>query len=198
MSHYYQNDPNLKSNPKEVYYDFRKEKIKLLTDSGIFSKERIDFGTNLLLNILPDSLDNLDILDVGCGYGIIGLSVAKRYKKSRVELIDVNERAIEIAKENAKINNITNAKIYLSDAYESVDHFFDVIITNPPIRAGKVVVHKIILGSVNYLKDNGKIYLVIRKSQGAPSLIKEMEKVFSKVEIIEKKNGYYILEGCKN
>lgn len=197
MSHYYQNDPNLKSNPKEVYYDFRKEKIKLLTDSGIFSKERIDFGTNLLLNSLPDSLDNLDILDVGCGYGIIGLSVAKRYKRSRVELIDVNERAIEIAKENAKINNITNAKIYLSDAYESVDHFFDVIITNPPIRAGKVVVHKIILGSVNYLKDNGKIYLVIRKSQGAPSLIKEMEKVFSKVEIIEKKNGYYILEGSK-
>lgn len=197
MSHYYQNDPNLKSKIKEINYDYRGEKLKLLTDSGVFSKERIDFGTNLLLNNIKPELDSLSVLDVGCGYGIIGLAIAKKYKNSKVHLVDVNLRAIELAEENGKLNNLSNINIYESNIYENVKEKFDVIITNPPIRAGKKIVHEIVLGSYDYLNDGGEIYVVIKKTQGAPSLIKEMEKLFFSVVIVEKRSGYYIVKGIK-
>jgi len=196
MSHYYINDPNLRSEIKEIAYDFRGEKLKLKTDLGVFSKDRVDFGSNLLLNTLDEELDGKDILDVGCGYGVIGLSIAKRYKTANVHLIDVNKRAIELARMNSLENKIENVNIYESNIYAKVEAKFDLIITNPPIRAGKIVVHSIVLGSVDYLKAGGAIYVVIKKNQGAPSLIREMEKIFN-VSILEKKNGYYILKGVK-
>jgi len=196
MSHYYQNDPNLKVDLREITYDFRGEKLKLISDSGVFSKNRIDFGTNLLLNSLPN-LDDQLVLDVGCGYGIIGIAIAKKYKNAQVELIDVNTKAIDLTKENILLNKLTNAIAYPSNVYENVNKMYDAIVTNPPIRAGKEVVHKIVLGSRNYLNAKGAIYLVIRKQQGALSLLKEMEKIFAKVEILEKKNGYFIFKGLK-
>lgn len=198
MSHYYTNDPTLKSDIKDIAYDFRGVRLTFNTDAGVFSKERVDFGTNVLLNALQEEdIEFKKVLDVGCGYGVIGLCVAKKYPSANVDLVDVNERALELAKLNKESNKITNARIYESNVYLKVVDKYDLIITNPPIRAGKDVVWKIVLGSNDRLFSGGVIYVVIQKKQGAPSLIKEMENIFESVEIVEKKNGYFILRGRK-
>lgn len=198
MSHYYKFDPALKSEVKEIAYDFRGERVILKTDLGVFSKDRIDFGTNVLLNsLLEKDLKTKKILDIGCGYGVVGICIGKKYRDSQIHLTDVNSRAIELAKQNQELNNLENLLIYESYIYEKIDAKFDCIITNPPIRAGKEVVHNIVLGGFDYLNNQGCIYVVIQKKQGAPSLLKEMEKVYNLVEILEKKNGYFILKGHK-
>ncbi len=196
MSHYYETDNNLKSNINVIDYTFRGNVIKYYTDNGIFSKQRVDFGTNILLNNLPIFNDNSSVLDVGCGYGTIGLAVAKSNKTLCISMVDVNLRALELCNKNIKLNNITNAKCFESNAYENVSEEFDYIITNPPIRAGKSVVHNICLMGNNYLKKGGKIYIVIQKKQGAESLIKAMNEVYN-VNVLAKESGYFIIEGCK-
>lgn len=198
MSHYYSNDQNLNSRIKEISYDFKGVRVNLKTNLGVFSKDRVDFGTNVLLNSIDEDLDNKQVLDVGCGYGIIGLSIAKKYINSKVHLVDVNERAVELAKQNSISNKINNASIYVSNVFENVKDKFDFIITNPPIRAGKVIVHNIVLGSYELLNSGGATFVVIQKKQGSPSLIKEMEGVFDSVEIVDKKNGYNVIKGMKN
>lgn len=196
MSQYFENDPNLKSIIKEIDYTYKKENIKYNVDLGVFSKDRIDFGTNTLLQALPE-LANKTILDVGCGYGAIGLALAKVYKDSSVTMIDVNLRAIELVKQNIIKNRIKNATVFESNCYENVLGKFDIIISNPPIRAGKKIVHEICLSAIRFLNDEGKIYVVIQKKQGAESLLKAMKEVYKEVNIIDKKNGYFIFEGVK-
>lgn len=198
MSHYYEYDPNLKSEIKTIRYDYLGVKLEFKTDHGVFSRDRVDFGTNLLLNTLISSdLETKKVLDLGCGYGVIGLSIAKKYPSSIVHMVDVNDRAIELTKLNSDNNKLKNTYIYKSNIYENIEINFDTIISNPPIRAGKAVVHEIVLGGYSYLNSGGTMYVVIQKKQGAPSLIKEMEEVFDVVEILEKKSGYYIIRGEK-
>lgn len=197
MSHYYINDNNLSSNIKEIEYTYRGNVLKYLVDNGVFSKDRVDFGTNVLLQNLPVFEDNTKILDVGCGYGAIGLAVAKSNKTLFVEMIDVNLRAIELVKENLKINKIFNVDVYESNLYDNVNSTFDYIISNPPIRAGKKIVFGVIDQGLNHLNSGGEIYVVIQKKQGAPSLFKEMENVFGNAEIIAKESGYFIIKSIK-
>lgn len=197
MSHYYINDSDLSSNIKEIEYTYRGNVLKYFVDNGVFSKDRVDFGTNVLLQNLPMFKDNAKILDLGCGYGAIGLAVAKSNKTLYVEMIDVNLRAIELVKENIKINKIFNANVYESNLYDNVGSTFDYIISNPPIRAGKKIVFGIINQGFDHLNSRGEIYVVIQKKQGAPSLFKEMESVFGNAEIIAKQNGYFIIKSIK-
>lgn len=194
MSHYYTTDNNLSSNIKEVEYTFRGNKLKYLVDNGVFSKDRVDFGTNVLLQNLPIFKDNSKVLDVGCGYGAIGLPIAKSNKTLLVEMIDVNLRAVELVKENIRINKTFNATVYESNLYENVKGEFDYIISNPPIRAGKKIVFGVVDEGFNHLVDGGEIYVVIQKKQGAPSLKKEMELVYGNAEIIAKESGYFIIK----
>lgn len=196
MSHYYSYDPNLKSKKSEVQYTFKGTLVKLNSDLGVFSKERVDFGTNVLLNSLSDELlDSVQsVLDLGCGYGVIGISLAKKYPNMSVQMVDVNQRCVELTNENIKNNNIKNAKAIESDVYSNVKNNYDMIISNPPIRAGKEVVFKIVSGAINHLNNNGFVIVVIQKKQGAPSLIKKMEEVFGNIEVINKEKGYYILK----
>lgn len=199
MSHYYINDPDLKSKYNTVKYTFRGYELSFVTNTGVFSRERIDFGTNLLINSFEDQdLKNKKILDLGCGYGVIGLSIAKAFSDSIVHLIDINERAIELAFKNAKTNIINNVTIYQSNLYQAVDERFDVIISNPPIRAGKDVVHQIVETGYEYLNQDGMLWVVIQKKQGANSLIKKIEEVFKNAIIVKKTNGYYIIKALKN
>lgn len=197
MGHYYANDINLDSNIKKVSYTFKGNTLTLNTDNGVFCKDHIDFGSNVLLKSLPDLSGLKSALDVGCGYGLIGLSVAKGYPNLSVDMVDVNLRAISLSINNKSLNTIKNAEIFESNIYQNVTKKYDVIITNPPIRAGKSVVHGIVIGGIEHLNDNGSIYVVIQKKQGAPSLIEKMEECYSEVNVINKEKGYFIIEGKK-
>ena len=193
MSHYYETDNNLRSDKHFVTYTYKGNVLKYNADNGVFSKDRVDFGTNVLLNALPDIENNAKVLDVGCGYGVIGIAIARSNPAIDVTMVDVNERALALTNENIKLNNVKNAKAVLSNLYESIDGEFDYIISNPPIRAGKEIVHGVAVGGYDHLKEGGRIYLVIQKKQGAPSLEKRLEEVFGNVETVDKRNGYFVL-----
>ena len=196
-SHYYVNDPNLGSSKKEVKYTFRGINVNLNSDLGVFSKDRIDFGSNVLLNSL-DGLDNVtNILDIGCGYGALGICIAKKYPDKKVTMVDVNERCVSLTNENIINNKLKNAECFISDVCEKVSLKYDMVISNPPIRAGKVVVNRVIEEGYQCLEKGGSIWVVIQKKQGGPSLEKKMEEVFGNVETINKEKGYFIFKSTK-
>lgn len=198
MSHYYVNDNSLASQERIIEYTFRGSKVSLYSDLGVFSKDRVDFGTNVLLNNLPDFPRGSKILDVGCGYGIIGIAIAKACPDVNVDMIDVNKRAIELVNKSIKSNQVRHVNAYESDLYAAVHQKYDFIITNPPIRAGKVVIHKIIEDSIQYLNEKGSLWAVIQKKQGAPSFLEKMEEVFGNAQKACKENGYYVVFSRKN
>jgi len=195
--HYYSREQKVESNPSFWDFTLRNHRMKFKTDSGVFSKREVDFGSRLLIEAFePPSVEG-DILDVGCGYGPIGLSIAKDTGR-HVHMVDVNERALSLAKENAALNQVGNVSIYESDCLVNVKSYdFACILTNPPIRAGKKIVHQIFEQSYSYLKENGELWVVIQKKQGAPSAIEKLTDVFGNVETFEKKKGYYILRAKK-
>lgn len=200
MSHYYTNDPNLGNKESEFSYTYFGKELKFKSDLGVFSKERVDFGTNVLINSIPDLSWANSLLDVGCGVGIIGLCLRSKYRQLNIELVDVNTRALKLAAENAKMNGLDeDEKVVIkeSNLYENVSESFDLIVSNPPIRAGKDVVHGVVIGGYEHLNKGGKIYIVIQKKQGAPSMESKMNEVFGNVKTIEKKNGYFIFESTK-
>lgn len=170
------------------------QKMNFYTDAGVFSKKMIDYGSQVLLSTL-DFQEGESVLDVGCGYGPIGLSLAK-VQGVTVTMVDVNERALDLAKKNANRNGV-EAQIFSSDVYEAVVGVFDHVISNPPIRAGKKVVHQVITGSFEHLKPGGDLTIVIQKKQGAPSAKAKMEETFGNCEIVKKDKGYYILRSEK-
>ena len=189
----------MESNPKYWELTLRGKTFRFKTDNGVFSKKEVDFGSRLLIDSFsyPDGGEG-GILDVGCGYGPIGLSVANDYPEVHVEMIDVNARAVQLAIDNAELNGVTNVTIYESDVFSEVKNkSFAAILTNPPIRAGKQVVHDIFTNSFNHLSANGELWDVIQKKQGAPSAMAKMEELFGNVEVFVKKKGYYILVSKK-
>lgn len=194
MSHYFTNE-NLKSNIKKVLVKVSDNTFTFNTDNGVFSKKGMDFGTRTLIEVLLKENLYGDILDVGCGYGVIGIILSSFFnnKINSVSMVDVNLRAIHLTKMNIKENKVNNCNVFVSNVYENIDKKYDFIITNPPIRAGKDIVYKILKEAKDYLKENGCLYYVINKNQGALSSIKEMEKI-SKVEVLEKNKGFYIIK----
>lgn len=193
MNHYYTNNEELTSNPEQFVFHYRDCDLYFTSDNGVFSKKMIDYGSRVLLNAIELDESKVKLLDVGCGYGTFGISLKKVYPFLEVDMVDVNNRALELVKENLKANNL-EANVYLSDVYENVVDRYDVIVTNPPIRAGKEVVTKILVEAKNHLNENGELWVVIQKKQGAPSAKKNLEKVFGNVEIVKRDKGYYILK----
>ena len=194
MGHYFINDPNLKSNKKIIKYTFLGKEVSFFTDNGIFSKDRVDFGTNVLLNSLEDLFGYKKVLDVGCGVGVIGISIASKYPNVNVDMVDVNEKAIALTKENIALNKLQNCNTFLSNVYSNVNNTYDLIISNPPIRAGKEVVHGIASGAKDLLNVGGCFYAVVQKKQGADSFKKKLEEVYGNVEIVNKDSGYIIFK----
>ena len=197
MGHYFINDPNLKSNKKQIKYKFLGKESTFNTDNGVFSKDRVDFGTNVLLNSLEDLSNIKNVLDVGCGVGVIGISLAKKYSNLNVTMVDVNEKAVALTKENIALNKLSNCETKESNVYSNVAGTFDMIISNPPIRAGKEIVHKIASEAKGFLSDDGFFYAVVQKKQGADSFKKKLEEVYGNVEIINKDSGYIIFKSVK-
>ncbi len=190
MEQYWTNNENLKSEIKEVEYKVLDNSFIFYTDAGVFSKDKIDYGSDLLINTyLLNHSKHINILDVGCGYGVIGLTLAL-LTKSKVDLIDVNKRSVHLTKMNIKKYKLDSNAFY-SDAYEFVDKKYDVIITNPPIRVGKEKLFEILEGAKNHLKKSGELWAVIRKDQGALSTMKHLENIYN-IEIKNKKKGYLI------
>ena len=191
MGQYFTNE-NLPSKIQKTQCVVLGNKFIFLTDNGVFSKDGLDFGSRLLLESIPLEEVGGKVLDMGCGYGVLGIVVNKLTGAS-VDMVDVNLRALHLSELNCKENNSTNINVFESNTYSNIDSKYSCIITNPPIRAGKKVVYDIVMNAKDYLEESGKLFLVIRKEQGAKSLIKDLEKIYD-VEILEKKKGFYILK----
>lgn len=189
MSHYFIEDASLQHNVVEKEVFIKTLKFSFFTDNGVFSKKGLDFGTRSLLESLPDDISG-DVLDFGCGYGPIGIYLKKRYN-CNVDMIDINDRSLDLARKNAIKNNVS-VNIFKSDIYENITKKYDYIITNPPIRVGKTILYKIVFDAKKYLNDGGKLYLVISKDQGAKSLMRDLEKEY-KVQLVNKISGFFII-----
>lgn len=195
---YFTQNPQTKSNPKTWTYKLRDRMLTFKSDAGVFSKNTVDFGSRTLIEafILPEVEGA--IVDMGCGYGPIGLSIAMAYPDRQVIMGDINERAVQLAKENATVNKLTNVQVFLSDQFSGLPkHSYAAVLTNPPIRVGKKVVHAMFEQARQYLSADGELWVVIQKKQGAPSAIKKMESIFQEVEVVVKEKGYFIIRATK-
>lgn len=191
--HYYTRRPSTEHDRKQIQFQCRGLMLQLMTDAGVFSKSGVDFGSRLLVEHLSVNDDDY-ILDVGCGYGAIGLMCASLIPSGFVTMVDINERALTLAKENAAQNKITNVRVLQSDLYSGLlTERFTKIVSNPPIRAGKQVVHQLFEQSHEWLAPEGQLWIVIQKKQGAPSAIKKLEELFEDVKLIAKDKGYFIV-----
>lgn len=191
---YYEKNPTADHDIHELRVRLLDTPMTFLTDAGVFSKRMVDYGSQVLLNTLDLEPDKT-LLDVGCGYGPLGLTLGKVFGV-QATLTDINSRALDLARANAEKNQVI-ARIFQSNVYDDVEGNFDYIVSNPPIRAGKSVVHEIIKGAFCHLEDQGSLTIVIQKKQGAPSAKAKMEEVFGNCQILKKDKGYYILESVK-
>lgn len=195
--HYYTQKPTAKHELRVIKETLRGRTFSFATDAGVFSRAGVDFGSRLLIETM-DIPPAAKVLDVGCGYGPIGLAAATLAPDGRVTMIDVNERAVELARHNAELNGIRNVDIFQSDLFAGVKpQRFDVILTNPPIRAGKQTVHQIFEQARDYLPPGGQLWLVIQKKQGAPSAFAKLEQLYDTVEEITKDKGYRIFRAVQ-
>ena len=194
MNHYFKSNVDLKHKETEIEYVYKFTKFSFITDIGVFSKGGVDYATNILLENLPALSGK--ILDLGCGYGCIGVVLAKIYGEN-VEIVmsDVNGRALELAGRNAKKNG-ANVKIIKSDGFEDIHENFDYIILNPPIHAGKSIIYKIYGEVYNHLNPNGKFFMVIQKKHGALSHREKLEEIFGKknFSVLYSKKGFFVFE----
>lgn len=200
MEQYFTKNPTTQ---KEIYkfdWNLGKDRFYFYTSNSVFSKKGVDFGSMVLIETVIKENANFsgNILDLGCGYGPIGVMLAKLVEKSNVTMSDVNERALELAKMNAEENKVSSrVKTLSSSAFENINENFDMIVTNPPIRAGKEVIFSFYEGAYEHLNKGGHLYVVIQKKQGAPSTKEKLESLFGNCETAEKKSGYFIFRAEK-
>ena len=196
--HYYSNKPQTESKPRQWKFTLLGFEFKFETDAGVFSKSEVDFGSRVLIDAFEMPEVEGDVLDVGCGYGPIGLSIAKANPERFVHMMDVNARALQLAEKNASVNGVQNVRIFESDGLSNVgDVKAAAILTNPPIRAGKETVFRFYDGAFDKLVSGGELWVVIQKKQGAPSSVSHLEEMFSEVDVVEKKKGYWIIRAKK-
>ena len=191
MGQYFSNE-KLPSQIRKTESTILGRKFVFFTDNGVFSKDGLDFGSRLLLETIPLEEVGANVLDVGCGVGVFGIVLNKLLETS-VDMVDVNLRAIHLTERNIKENHCHNIRVFESNCYENVTKKYSCIITNPPIRAGKKIVYEIVMNAINYLEKKGVLFLVIRKEQGAKSLISDLEKIYN-VEVLERKKGFFIIK----
>jgi len=198
MGYYFDENPTLESNVKEIKFSLYGQNYTYFTDNGVFSKSKIDEGTYIFLKVLLPLHLTGRILDLGCGYGPLGLTIAQNSKEARVNLADINSRALALASRSGERLNLTDRVTFLhSDIFEKIEGPYDSIVVNPPIRAGKVVTYRMYLESKQYLIDGGSLYVVIRRKQGAESALKYIETVFENVSVLHKEKGYWIIKATK-
>ena len=192
MPQYFVFDKNLKSQLKKINYSIFNKNFTFYTDNGVFAKNGVDYGSKLLLETVVDSAFSYhSILDVGCGYGTLGIILNKVYN-CPTTMIDINKRALHLTKRNILENKCNDTLVFESDAYEKIETKYDLIITNPPIHAGKKKVYEILLEAKNHLSENGKLFFVIHKDQGAKSVVRDLSEKY-KIEVLKKEKGFFII-----
>ena len=192
MNHYFTNE-KLESKIKKVLIKIEDKTFTFNTDLGVFSKKGLDFGSRTLINALLKENLTGNLLDVGCGYGVIGI-ILSTFFSLNCDMIDVNKRAVHLSCMNIKENKLSDKVMaFESNIYDNVTKKYDYIVTNPPIRAGKNVVYKILFEAKEHLKNNGTLYYVVNKNQGALTTNKDLEKI-ADVKVIEKNKGFYVFK----
>lgn len=199
--HYFSTKPNSQTHAQTITGVIGKSTLTLVTDNGVFSKNRIDYGSQVLVNTFVNHVviqDKQCVLELGSGYGPMAISLALHYPMAMVEGVELNERAVDLARQNAQRNRVDNVVFYQDDAttWQSQGHYHYVL-TNPPIRAGKAVIQQFVQRAKDHLRENGELWLVIQKKQGAPSMERFMQEQFGNVECVERDKGYWILKSVK-
>ena len=189
--HYFTSNPQSAHDERAIQVELAGVRADFCTDAGVFSRDGLDFGSRLLIETVYPLLHGR-VLDMGCGWGAIGVLLAKLCPDAQITMADINERAVALAARNARQNGVS-AETLVSDGYENIAPSFDAIVTNPPIRAGKQTVYRILDGAKTRLAPGGRLFLVIRKEQGAPSAQTHLQGIYGHVELLARKKGYWIL-----
>ena len=192
MGQYFTNDNSIPSKLVKTRAVVLNNSFIFYTDNGVFSKDGLDFGSRLLLENIPLTEIGESLLDVGCGYGVFGI-ILNKILGVKVTMCDVNRRALHLAEKNIKENKCSDCSVIESSCYQNINSKYSTIITNPPIRAGKKVVYEILEGEKDYLLPGGRLFFVVRKEQGAKSIISDMQKIYN-VEVLERKKGFFIIK----
>lgn len=192
MGQYFTNDNSIPSKLVKTRAVVLNNSFIFYTDNGVFSKDGLDFGSRLLLENIPLTEIGESLLDVGCGYGVFGI-VLNKILGVKVTMCDVNRRALHLAEKNIKENKCSDCSVIESNCYQNINSKYSTVITNPPIRAGKKVVYEILEGAKDYLLPGGMLFFVVRKEQGAKSIISDMQKIYN-VEVLERKKGFFIIK----
>ena len=198
VSHYFTKDPTTLSKERTITYKFNGLTYQLTSDTNVFAKNGIDQGTMILLKIITKSINTGKVLDIGCGYGVIGLTLASQHPDIQVVCSDINLRAVSLTNKNARALKLSKRVISLqSNLYENIEGKFDYVVSNPPIRAGKKVLDEIYTGAYRKLNTGGTLYLVVRRKQGAESTVKRLIEIYSHVDVLVKDKGYWVIKATK-
>jgi len=189
--HYYTVNPNSDHDEWQIKATIFGNELSFTTDAGVFSRDGLDRGTEVMLEALPELEGR--ILDLGCGWGPVGVSLGKKYPSLDIVMTDINQRAVDLSNRNLAANGVKNAKVVQGDAFENVEGLFDAIITNPPIRAGKAVIYDMFDKAREHLVPGGSLYIVIRKQQGAPSALNSLSSLYSSAETIDRESGFHVI-----
>ena len=192
---YYEREPQSASREVGCVFSYRGNRLSFQTDAGVFSKGELDQGTRLLLDALPDLSG--DVLDLGCGWGAIGIAVKKAFPQTNVTMVDVNLRALGLCERNAQANGVEVLCLESDGMAALSGRQFDAVITNPPIRAGKQKVYEMLSGAAAALKKDGSLYLVIRKQQGAESCMRFLQDYFESVEKLDRSAGFWVIRAAE-
>lgn len=189
--HYYTANPASAHDERRVALTALGNELVFTTDAGVFSRDGLDKGTEALLNALPEPMEGR-VLDLGCGWGPVGVALGKKYPALEIVMTDINQRAAELARRNLAANGV-RAQVVQGDGFAAVEGSFDTILTNPPIRAGKAVIYALFREARARLNPGGALYIVIRKQQGAPSALKFLREVYAEAEVIDRSGGFHVI-----
>ena len=192
--HYYTVNPNSAHDLRRVKFSVLGNELAFDTDAGVFSRDGLDEGSRILMEALPELYGR--VLDLGCGWGAVGVSIKKRWNEIDLVMTDVNQRAVDLSQKNLALNGVS-ATVLQGDGFQNVTGNFDFVITNPPIRAGKQAIYGMFADARDRLLEGGKLYIVIRKQQGAPSALKYLREIFSEAEVIDREAGFWVIESTK-
>lgn len=189
---YFDNNENLRSEIRKLNYKYDSYYFIFNSDLGVFSKDKIDEGSKLLAECyFKYGKRDISLLDVGCGIGFLGISISK-IMNVHADMVDVNNRAIHLCKMNMKENDV-DGRVWNSNVYDDVKDSYDVIISNPPIRAGKSVYLRIIEEAFNHLNNDGQLWFVMRTNHGVKTVIKNLKAKYN-VDVLAKDKGFYVVK----